>query len=72
MMLDEWDEKVEDSSSTPDDGGGGAEATPMEQEEVTEEKEETEAVIEETPKEKCIKDKRKDHLNILFIGHVGS
>lgn len=67
---DEWDEKVEDSSSTPDDGGGGADVMPMAQEEVVEEKEETEPVIEKAPKEKCIKDKRKDHLNILFIGHV--
>jgi hypothetical protein len=28
-------------------------------------------VEDDSPQEKCPQEKRKDHLNILFIGHVG-
>ena len=69
MFADDWDDKGEDSASTPDpdDGGGGGGAVAPKQPQ----KSRKIVVQDDSGAEKCPREKRKDHLNILFIGHVG-
>lgn len=67
---DEWDDKEEEPPSSPDKGGGAkvpkhvaaAAAAPVKQSSTEED--------DADNKEKCANEKRKDHLNIVFIGHV--
>lgn len=76
---DEWDVKGEESGSQQDDGGGGAASTPsddvpdavMEEDEEEEEEDEHKGLDDkDDTKSNAARQKRKDHLNIVFIGHV--
>ena len=67
---DDWAEKADENGSTPSDDGGGG--TPNSEEMDTDDQQ---VVVKEKPKKTVVKPPtpkvRKDHLNIVFIGHVG-
>jgi len=66
---DDWAEKADENGSTPSDDGGGG--TPNSEEMDTDDQQ---VVVKEKPKKTVVKPPtpkvRKDHLNIVFIGHV--
>lgn len=75
-FLDDWAAKAEENGGGPDDGGGGETS---DKSSTTSESDDSPSVEQPVakPKKRQAKierppiDRKKDHLNIVFIGHVG-
>lgn len=63
---DEWSDKASQNSSTFDEGGGSGDIDPDSACSAT-----ASSKPKKQPKVQNVAARRKDHLNIVFIGHVG-